>query len=98
MVAHLAQPMLFTDPLEEAEAVILELCRVLLGAGPGGPDRGLMGLIVHGRQHVPTCPHGQWLSATSPRPHGDPCSARCMAAHAAISAAEDWLRAREGAV
>lgn len=92
MVAALAdQPTL--DPLDEAEVVILELCRVILG--DGRKDRGLLTYRAKGRNHVPTCSRGMWLSPTSPRPDGDPCNARCDAVHEAINAAERWLIARE---
>lgn len=39
----------------DAETVILELCRVLLGNGSAGPDRGFMNLIINGEQHIPRC-------------------------------------------
>lgn len=80
----------------DAEMVIMELCRVLLGNGPNGaPDRGLMSHIVRGEQHIERCQAGMWLTPGGPRPDGDPCSARCMAAHAALKLAEQWLRANE---
>lgn len=82
------------DPLDEAEAVILDLCAVLLGDPTRPGDRGLLNLVIDGRQHAPRCPFGQWLT---PGLGGDPCSSRCVAAHEAISAAERWLMAREAA-
>lgn len=81
-----------------AEAVVLDLLRVLLGDQKRDKhgkrkDYGLMSLMAHGFQHTPRCPHGQWLSVDGSRPHGDPCSDRCRTAHAAIRAASIWLKA-----
>lgn len=73
--------------------VVLDLVRVILG--DGRTDHGLLTLVIDGRQHVPTCGYGQWLTPGGPRPEGDPCSARCVAVHAALDAAEAWLRSVE---
>lgn len=78
----------------DAEGVILALCYVLLGDGTK-KDRGLLNLMIGGRQHVPRCPRGQWNNPNSPRPDGDPCSDRCVRAHAVLSSAEVWLKDHE---
>lgn len=84
-------------PLDDsAEDVILGLLFALIGDG-GATDRGLMNLLVHGAQHVPNCPHGQWISPDGPRPHGDPCSERCLRNQASIARATRWLYARRPA-
>jgi hypothetical protein len=89
------QPMLF--PGEEAESIVLNLCAVLLGDPKQPNDRGLMSLIIGESRHLPTCGFGQWLTPGGPRPEGDPCSWRCLAAQDALTAAGRWLRDREAA-
>lgn len=80
-----------------AAIVITELCRVLLGdkSDSRKQDNGLMNLIIAGEQHTPRCPRGQWLTTGGPRPDGDPCSSRCVAAHAALDLADTWFREQE---
>lgn len=85
-----------SQTVREAEAVILELVRVVLGDKRRRvTDNGLMTTIVRGGQHTPRCPRGQWLQPNGPRPDGDPCSDRCVAAWAAIHAAARWLMDNE---
>lgn len=81
----------------DAESVIAELVRVLLGRHPdlGKWDRGLMSLMIGGEQHVPKCPKGQYLVAGDSLRGGQPCSDRCVLAWAAIGLAAEWFRARE---
>lgn len=78
-----------------AEAVVLAFCAVLLGDPKRSTDRGLMSHTVNGSRHLPTCPRGQWLTPGGPRPDGDPCSWRCLAAQDAVSQAAAWLREHE---
>lgn len=77
----------------DAERAILLLLGVLRGIKPG--DVGLMPVVACGFHHISTCPHGQWLQQDSPRPHGDPCSDRCIRAQEAIEAGIAWLKANE---
>ena len=83
--------------MNDAEPVILDLLRTLLGdkRNPRKRDMGLLHLVIDGQQHEPRCPRHQWLMPDSPRPDGDPCSARCTAAWAAIRHASAWLREHE---
>lgn len=77
----------------DAERAIVLLLAVLRGHKQG--DVGLMPHTVCGFRHLRTCPHGQWLSPKSPRPHGDPCSERCLLAQEAVEAGMAWLMANE---
>lgn len=79
-----------------AESVVLGLVGILLG--DGRKNRGVMSLVAGGRQHVPTCQFGLYVTPESRLTNGEPCSARCQRAHAAITAAEDWLRSVEAPV
>lgn len=90
MVAMLAQPTLIAP---DAETVVLELCRVLVG--DGDKDRGLMTHMVNGAGHLEQCQIGMWIQAGDSLRGGQPCSARCLAVQAALRQAGLWLKAQE---
>lgn len=96
MVAQIALPLLGAqdDPMIEAEAAILALVGVLLG--DGRKDLGLMARTIRGVRHVESCQIGMYIRDGDSLRGGQPCSARCADARAALSLAAGWLRAREG--
>ena len=87
--------------LVAAEAVILDLCCVLLG-GKGSPlgtsDRGLLRRAVNGTRHLESCQIGMYVQAGDSMRGGQPCSDRCRLAREAASRGGQWLKAHERAI